>query len=213
MASYGKEFNGSPAVPRRHQGGSLVVRGKKRKRYVLRWREDVVKPDGAIGRIQRGETIGLVSQMRRPEALEILQSRVTSVEQQRHQPRVAITLSEFVRAKWKPNARLALKKSSMRIHGFQLKRHILPALGTMPLRDIDRSQIETCLSTVKRKGHAISTVATFARHCRACYRRPSGVAFWQGTPHTRDLHSRSGYQERAAFLLAGADAKAGSSAA
>lgn len=141
-----------------YQGGSLVVRGKKRKRYVLRWREDVVKSDGTIDRIQRAETIGFVSKIKRQEALEILQARVGSVGQQRHQPKVTMTLSEFVRAEWKPNAALALKKSSMRIYGFQLERHIFPALGSMPLRDINRGQIEACLSNMKRKGHATSTL-------------------------------------------------------
>jgi integrase len=149
----------------RYQDGSLVVRGKKRKRYVIRWREDVVRPDGAIGRIQRAETIGLVSQMKRHEALEILQTRVSSAGQQRHQSRVTMTLSEFVRAEWKPNAALALKKSSMRIYGFQLERHIFPALGSMSLRDINRAQIEVCLSDMKRKGHATSTL----RNIRATF--------------------------------------------
>ena len=36
----------------RYQNGSLVIRGKKRKRYVIRWREDVAKPDGTIDRIR-----------------------------------------------------------------------------------------------------------------------------------------------------------------
>lgn len=149
----------------RYQGGSLVVRGKRRKRYVIRWREDVPKSDGTNGRIQRAETIGFVSQMKRHEALEILQSRVSSGGQQRHQSRVTMTLSEFVRAEWKPNAALTLKKSSMRIYGFQLERHIFPALGSMPLRDISRGQIETCLSSMKRKGHATSTL----RNIRATF--------------------------------------------
>src|SRR5713101_4721275 len=150
----------------RYQDGSLVVRGKNRKRYILRWREDVVKPDGTIGRIQRAETIGFVSQMKRHQALEILQARVDSVGQQRRQPKVTITLSEFVRAEWKPNAALALKKSSMRIYGYQLEKYIFPALGSVPLRDIHRAHIEACLSGLKQKAHATSTLrsvrATFS---------------------------------------------------
>jgi len=144
----------------------LVVRGKNRKRFVLRWREDVVGPDGTIGRIQRAETIGFVSQMKRHQALEILQARVNSVSQQRRQPKVTMMLSEFVRAEWKPNAALALKKSSMRIYGYQLEKHIFPALGSMSLRDIHRAQIEACLSRLKQNGHATSTLrsvrATFS---------------------------------------------------
>jgi integrase len=159
----------------RYQDGSLVVRGKKRKRYVIRWREDVAKPDGTIGRIQRAETIGFVSQMKRHEALEILQSRVGSVGQQRHQPNVTMTLAEFIRAEWKPNAGLALNKSSVRIYSFQLERHIFPALGSMPLRGIDRAQIEICLSDMKRKGHATSTLrnirATFSTVLRYAVER------------------------------------------
>jgi integrase len=150
----------------RYQGGSVVVRGKNRKRYVIRWREDVVEPDGTIGRIQRAETIGFVSQMKRHQALEILQARVNSVGQQRRQPKVTMTLSEFVRAEWKPNAALGLKKSSMRIYGYQLEKYIFPAHGSVSLRDIHRAQIEACLSGLKQKGHATSTLrsvrATFS---------------------------------------------------
>jgi hypothetical protein len=149
----------------RYQDGSLVVRGKKRKRYVIRWREDVVQADGAIGRIQRAETIGFVSQMKRQEALEILQSRVGSAGRQRHQPRVTMTLSEFVGTEWKPNVGLALKKSSMRIYGFQLEKHIFPTLGSLPLHGINRAQIEICLSGMKRRGHATSTL----RNIRATF--------------------------------------------
>ena len=53
----------------------------------------------------------------------------------------------------------------MRIYGFQLGRHIFPALGSMLLRDINRAQIEACLSNMKRKGHATSTL----RNIRATF--------------------------------------------
>jgi integrase len=141
----------------RYQNGSLVVRGKP-KRYVLRWREDIVKVDGTIDRMQHAETIGFVTQIKRQQALEILQSRVSSASQQRRQPKVSVTLDEFVRAEWKPNAALALKKSSMRIYGYQLDKHILPGLGPTSLRDVGRAQIEECLSRLKAKGYATSTL-------------------------------------------------------
>ena len=150
----------------RYQDGSLVVRGKKRKRYVIRWREDVVKPDGTIGRIRHAETVGFVSSMKRQQALEILQSRMSLATEQRRQPKVTMTLAEFVRAEWKPNAELALKKSSMRIYNYQLEKYIFPAIGETPLRDVNRAHIEACLSRLKQKGHATSTLrsvrATFS---------------------------------------------------
>jgi len=151
------------------------VRGRKRKRYVIRWREDVAQPDGSICRIRRAETIGFVSTMKRQEALEILQARVSAVSQQQRRPQVSMTLSEFVRAEWKPNAALALKKSSMRIYSYQLEKHILPTLGGLPVRNIGVAQIEACLSRLKQKGHATSTLrsvrATFATVLRSAVKR------------------------------------------
>ncbi|MGB7848008.1 MAG: tyrosine-type recombinase/integrase [Candidatus Acidiferrum sp.] len=159
----------------RYQCGSLWIRGKKRKRYVIRWREDVAKPDGSVVRIRRAETIGFVSQMKRQQALEILQSRVSALSQQRRQPKVTVTLSDFVRAEWKPNAALALKKSSMRIYSYQLEKHILPTLGEVPVRDLSVAHIEACLSRLKQKGHATSTLrsvrATFATVLRSAVKR------------------------------------------
>ena len=96
--------------------------------------------------------------MKRNEALEILQSRVGPASQQQRQPKVTMTLSELVRAEWKPNAALALKKSSMRIYGYQLDKHILPGFGSTSLRDVRRAQIEACLSRLKVIGHATSTL-------------------------------------------------------
>lgn len=158
----------------RYQEGSLVVRGKP-KRYVIRWREDVVTTDGTIDRIQHAETIGLVTRIKRQQALEILQSRVGTVRQQQRSLKVTMTLSEFVRAEWKPNGALALKKSSMRHYSFNLDNHILPMFGETPLGHVGVAQIEACLSKLKRKGHATSTLrsvrATFATVLRSAVER------------------------------------------
>jgi integrase len=158
----------------RYQEGSLVVRGRP-KRYVIRWREDVAKDDGTIRRIQRAETIGPVSQINKQQALEILQSRVSSASQEQRRPKATITFSEFVRTEWKPNAELALRKSSMRIYSFNLEKHILPMVGDLPIRDLGVAHIEACLSKLKQKGHATSTLrsvrATFSTVLQSAVKR------------------------------------------
>src|SRR5215472_11418151 len=158
----------------RYQNGSLVVRGKP-KRYVLRWREDVVRLDGTIDRVQHAETIGFVTLIKKQQALEILQARVNAVSQQQLRPQGVMTLSQFVMAEWKPNAALALKKSSMRIYSYQLEKYILPTLGDLPVRDLGVAQVEACLSSLKQKGHATSTLrgvrATFATVLRSAVKR------------------------------------------
>ena len=48
---------------RRYQSGCLFKRGKRRKVWIARWREDVIRPDGSLGRIQRSIVLGLVSEI------------------------------------------------------------------------------------------------------------------------------------------------------
>jgi integrase len=159
----------------RYQGGSLMVRGRKRKRYLIRWREDVAQPDGSITRIRRAETIGFVSTMKRQEALEILRARVSAVSQQRRRPQATMTLAEFVRAEWKPNAELALRKSSMGIYCFNLDNHILPAFGHLLIRDVGVAHVEGCLSKLKQKDYATTTLrsvrATFSTVLQSAMKR------------------------------------------
>lgn len=150
----GKELMARP----RYQDGSVVVRGKHRKVWVLRWREDVPKPDGTATRVQRAETLGPVSKITRQKARAILQDRVNAISQGQRRPQATMTLADFVRVVWRPNAELALKRSSVRYYDFQLERHISPALGSIGLCDLSRAQIEGCLSSLRQKGHAGSTL-------------------------------------------------------
>jgi integrase len=63
----------------------------------------------------------------------------------------------------------------MRIYGFNLEKHILPKLGTSPLRSLSRANIEACLLNLKLKGHGTSTVrnvrATFSTILQAAVER------------------------------------------
>jgi len=60
----------------RHQDGCLCIRGKRRKVWVLRWREDVLLPDGSVKRSLRAETLGPVSKITRQQARQVLQERL-----------------------------------------------------------------------------------------------------------------------------------------
>src|SRR5260370_5405659 len=150
----------------RYQEGCLWIRGKRRKMWVVRWRENGLEPDGAGRRIQRAETLGPVSKITRQQVRAFLQGKAATINLRQRRPQAFISLEEFVRVEWRPNAALALKKSTVKYYGFQLDRHILPALGNCSLYDISRSQIESVLSEVKRKGHSSGTIrgvrATFS---------------------------------------------------
>lgn len=84
------------------------------------------------------ETIGPVSQIKRQQAFEILQSQVNSASSLRCSPNAFVPFLEFVTTEWKPNAALALKKDSMRIYNFNLDKHILATEDEkQPSRDSD----------------------------------------------------------------------------
>jgi len=118
----------------------------------------VLLPDGLVMRIQRAETLGPISEITRQQARTILQARVRTINQHQRRPQAAMTLADFVRTEWRPNAELALKRSSVKYYVFQLERHIIPAFGASPLCGLNRMQIETLLSNLKQKGQAVSTI-------------------------------------------------------
>src|SRR5215472_3221939 len=51
----------SPLIRRRYQNGSLVVRGKRKKVWVARWREPVLAADGTLRSVRRSEVIGTLA--------------------------------------------------------------------------------------------------------------------------------------------------------
>jgi integrase len=86
-----------------------------------------------------------------------------------------MTFVDFVRTEWRPNAELALKRSSVRYYNYELEKRIFPALGSVPLCNLSRGQIEECLSNLRQKGFAVSTLrgvrATFSTVLQAAVER------------------------------------------
>jgi integrase len=149
----GRATERRPMARPRYQQGSVKAIGKDC--WKIRWREDVANEDGNVRRIYHAETL---RQTNKSQALEVLGERLIAAERRQRQPQVAIPFSEFVRTEWKPNAALQLRKSSMRIYNFNLDNHILAALGEVPLRDISRLHVESCLSRLQQAGYAVSTL-------------------------------------------------------
>jgi len=151
--------NGKDVMARpRYQDGSLFIRGKRTKMWIARWREDVIRGDGTLNRTQRTVVLGALNEVSKREARALLQKRVSEINQGRHRPRPVMTLEKFAREQWQPSALLALKPSSAAYYNFQLDKHILPALGSCRLCDVNRAAIQQFLLERKRKGYSSSTV-------------------------------------------------------
>jgi integrase len=158
-AERGGRASGKEGMARpRYQEGSLVVRGKRRKMWVIRWRQNVLQTDGSVKRMQRAETLGPVRNITRQMARSILNQRLDAENLNQRRPQAIRPFAEFAREEWKPNAALAIEKSTMKFYNFQLERHILPVFGSCSLNEVNRAQIESLLSKLRQKGHANGTL-------------------------------------------------------
>jgi integrase len=154
-AGNGRRANGKENMARpRYQDGSLTVRGTRKKVWVARWREDVIREDGTMARTHRRVVLGAVKELSRREAMSLLQARVSEVNQGR---RRAIP-TKFASENWKAGVLLALKPSSARYYQYQLDKYIIPALGTCRICDVSRTRIQAFLLELKRAGYANSTM-------------------------------------------------------
>ena len=103
----GREANHSKERKRmahcQYQSGCLFIRGKKRKMWVARWREDAIQPDGAVLRVLRSETLGPVSEIAgRREARILLQNRLASINSGQRRPETTMKFGTFVVERFVP---------------------------------------------------------------------------------------------------------------
>lgn len=144
---------------RRFQTGCLTKIGKRRKIWVIRWREDVLRDDGSVGRIQRAEMIGSVAELpNRRDALAKMGERLREVNQGTARPEATMTFETFVDSQWKVLALPNFKASTQ--HGYKtvLATHVLPAWRTWRLREIERVAIQQWVAGQFRKGVGWQTV-------------------------------------------------------
>ena len=127
---------------RRFQTGCLTKLGKRRKIWVIRWREDALDDNGVFCRVHRAETIGTVAELpNRRDALAKMEERLREVNQGSRRPESLMTFGAFVETQWKVLALPNFKASTQ--HGYKtvLNAHVLPAWRTWRIREIERVAI------------------------------------------------------------------------
>jgi integrase len=138
---------------RRFQTGQLYKKGKRRKVWIARWREDILLPDGTIGRMRRGILLGSVADLpTRRDAQVRLDERLRLINQGAVRPESIIGFGAFVEQQWKVLVLPTFKRTTQ--HGYQavLRVHVLPTWQDAPLRDIDRLAIQQWVADRLRRG-------------------------------------------------------------
>lgn len=158
---------------RRYQTGSILVRGTKRKVYVLRYYERVLLPNGSVGRTRKSVVLGLVSEIgTKRQAMMAATGCLHEVNGQ-YQPQSIMSFDQFVRERWIPAAMPLLSPETLRLnqnmvgplgsgnrpgsaetYGSKLRTHLIPAFGGKRLNEITRWDIQNFLTEKLRRGYS-----------------------------------------------------------
>ena len=133
---------------RRYQMGSLFQRGTRVKVWVLRWREDIVGPDGVAKRVRKETVLGAIAdlptrKLARRRA-DILLSRVNRPD---YRPGKVIGFEEFCE-RWKEHVLSQQKPSSRAVAESHVRFHLVPAFGRLRLEQIGQEDVQQFVAEV-----------------------------------------------------------------
>ena len=185
---------------RRYQRGCLFLRGKNRKVWVLRYREDVMLPDGQIARANRSEVLGpLVDIPTRRIAQRLVESRLRAINQGIYRPKSTMTFREFVETQWQPNLFPTFKLSTRRGYAQLLRKHLLPFFGNCKLTEISRQSVQAFVAQLGKR-LAPQTVCLARNLLSKVFSTAIGWSYVDGNPVTGvRLPSRIIQRERTAL--------------
>lgn len=136
---------------RRYQCGTIKLSGKKQKVWTLRWREDVVEPDGTITRVRRETVLGTKHDFpteklakRRADAV------LARVNHHDYRPGKVILFEDFV-VRWTENVLSQQKPSSRIAANSHINHHLLGRFGKLRLDQIGQEDIQHFVSEIGRK--------------------------------------------------------------
>jgi integrase len=127
---------------RRFQRGSVVLRGKRKQKWIGRWREDVINSDGQLVRINRKEILGTKSDFPTKKlAMRELELRIAPINSINYRALRTATFAEFA-AIWKDNALTQHKPSTQLAVRSQLKKWLVPYFGSCAMREVGGQTVQ-----------------------------------------------------------------------
>src|ERR1700737_1637427 len=153
---------GGTMVRRGFQQGMLFQRGTRRKLWVARWWEDVIRPDGALGRLRRSEVIGTVAEYpTRRQAMQLLSQKLRALNSGDARPQSTQTFADLVKNDWMPVILPTLKYATQKHYRYVVDVHLIPAFGNTQLRNLTREDLQRFLSRKLNGGLSWETVHHF----------------------------------------------------
>ncbi len=139
---------------RRYQTGCLFKRGRN---WTLRYREDILNPDGTAGRVHRSVILG--SFTTKKEALRAAESHLRPFNNGEQRPRPTLSLDDFWHQHFEPDILPTLKNNTRKHYKKLFTVHLRPALGQVTLTHISRAQVQRFITLKQGQGYATQTLA------------------------------------------------------
>jgi integrase len=133
---------GGSLARRRYQDGSLFLRGKRRPKWIGRYREDVVGSDGKIRRVRHSVVLGTKSDLTQKLAQRLLDQTLERINGPEYRPSKVATVEQFAE-KWRAQVLAQRKPTTIRAAVAHLRCHLLKEFGKLRLDELtlERQQI------------------------------------------------------------------------
>src|SRR5262252_7479342 len=135
----------------RWQQGWLFQRGKERRSWIGRYREDVIAEDGTRRRRARSVVLGPVREVSKRQAQRKLSEFLAAINQGTHKPEVMLTFERFVLERFEPNILPTLRFSTARLYRHLNRRHLVPFFGRMRMSEIGAADVQMFLTGVSKR--------------------------------------------------------------
>ena len=145
----------------RHQDGWIELRGTRQKRWYGNYTMYIQDEAGKEKRRHRGVYLGDKAKMRKWEAEEKLRGIIAST--QKSQPvGNSLTLAWYTKERFLPMREPQWAPSTRETNLYNIRRHILSALGETVLADLDKFACQVFLNDLAKDGFSFTVVD----HCR-----------------------------------------------
>jgi len=141
---------------RRFQNGWVFKKGRN---WVFRYREDIRRLDGTVFRKQRSVVLGRLRGKR--EAQTEATKRLRAINGGAQRPQSSMTFSDFWNEYFDPEVIEKRKISTQQMYRYLAQKHLLPFLGTRPLCDLARGEIQDFINLKQREDYSPKTLRHF----------------------------------------------------
>ena len=150
---------------RRYQKGSLLPKQglPQNGLWVGRWREDVIQSDGTIARPYKWEVLGTIEDYpTRKLALRALEARLSTINSPTYKARPTARFAEFAK-RWEATVLSQHKPSTQSSTCSQLRKWLLPQLGSIALKDLDGQRLQAFVSNCRCNAKTIRNLMATLR--------------------------------------------------